>query len=202
MAANSDRDNSVFIKESRSAHAENMKSIIAQGIIITIVTVLAVFAVLSCTDIKAAFVFALMCAGAAVCIIAMTVKIIIETHRFRRFVELIYGMDESEFNGFNAQTAGAESDFDLLYMLDKYIYLCPKHVLIPYCDIKDAHFSTYGILNRKSGGAAFYVYCHSGKKFIVGLDGNYFKYYGSEESFEAMLNSKIRKSQILLTEEN
>ncbi|MBD5146218.1 MAG: hypothetical protein HDT21_09995 [Ruminococcus sp.] len=202
MGFNESRYNSVFIKESRSAHAENMKSIIAQGIIITIVTVLAVFAVLSCTDIKAAFVFALMCAGAAVCIIAMAVRIIIETRRFRRFAEFIYTMDESEFDGLNAQAVGAESDFDLLYMLDKYIYLCPKHVLIPYCDIKDAHFSTYGILSRKSGGAAFYVYCHSGKKFIVGLNGNYFKYRGSEETFEAMLNSKIRKSQILLTEEN
>ena len=106
-AENNSRDNSVFIKESRSFHDENMKSIIAQGIIITIVTVLAVFSVLSCTDIKAAFVFALMCAGAAVCIIAMTVKIIIETRRFRRFAELIYGMGESEFNGLNAQAVGA-----------------------------------------------------------------------------------------------
>lgn len=190
-AKNNSRDNSVFIKESRAAHTENMKNIILRGIIITILTVFAVFAVLSCTGIKAVFVP--MCVGAALCITAMAVNIVVEIRNFRRFTEFIYSMDESEFNGSNAQAVSAGRDFDIIYMLEKYIYLCPKHVLIPYYDIKDAHFSTAGILSRKSG-ADFYVYCHSGKKYIVHLDGNYFKYRGSEDTFEAMLNSKIRKA--------
>lgn len=189
---NSSRDNSVFTKESRSAHAENMKIIIVQSIIITVITVFALFAVLSCfADIKIVCIF--MCMGALACLAAAVVRIIIETRNFRRFTEFIYSMDESGFNALNAQVISAERDFDMLYMLDEYIYLRPKHVLIPYYDIKDAHFSTAGILSRKSG-AVFYVYCHSGKKFIFHLNGNYFDYYGSENTFEAMLNSKIRKA--------
>lgn len=190
-AENNSRDNSVFIKESRSAHSENMKNIILNGIIITIMTVFLIILFLQYIGVKAEFV--LMCAGVLACVFAMAVNIIIEIRNFKRFTEFIYSMDESEFNGLNSQAVSAGRDFDIIYMLDKYIYLCPKHVLIPYYDIKDAHFSTAGILSRKSG-ADFYVYCHSGKKFIVNLDGNYFKYRGSEDTFEAMLNLKIRKS--------
>lgn len=191
-AENNSRDNSVFIKESRSAYAANIKRIIIQGIFITITTVFAIFLILSCiAGIKTACI--LMCVGVFVCLAATVVQIIIETRNFRRFTEFIYSMDESGFSGLNAQAVSAGRDFDILYMLDEYIYLCPKHVLIPYYDIKDAHFSTAGVLNRKSGDD-FYVCCYSGKKYIVHLDGNYFKYHGSEDAFKAMLNLKIHKS--------
>lgn len=189
---NNSRDNSVFIKESRSAHAENMKTIIVQGIIITVMTVFAVFVILSCfADFKAVCV--LMCACVLACLAATAVRIIIETKKFRRFTEFIYSMDESGFNGLNAQAVSAGRDFDILYMLDEYIYLCPKHVLIPYYDVKDAHFSIAGVLSRKSG-AYFNVYCHSGKKYAVHSDGRYFDYKGSEDTFKVMLDLKIRKS--------
>lgn len=188
------RDNTVFIKESRSAHAENMKDIIVQGIFITIVAVFAIFLILSCiSGIKAVCILICECVGVLACLAAAAVQIIIETRNFRRFTEFIYSMDESGLNGLNAQAVSAERSFDILYMLDEYIYLCPKHVLIPYYDIKDAHFSIAGVLNRRSE-SAFYVCCHSGKKYIVHLDNSYFKYCGSEDAFKAMLNLKIRKS--------
>lgn len=191
-AEKNSRDNSVFIKESRTAHAENMKNIIFSGVIITILTVFVIFAVLPYISIK----FILMCAGAAVCVISMAVNAVIEIFRFRRFTEFIYGMDENEFYGLNAQAVGSGSDFDMLYMLDEYLYLCPRHVLIPYYGIKETHLITHGVLSKRSG-ADFYVYCHSGKKYTVHLDGNYFKYSGGEDAFKAMLNLKISKSHNL-----
>lgn len=191
-AENNSRDNSVFIKESRSAHAENMKEIIVQGILITVIAVLAVFVILSCfADFKAVCV--LMFASVLACLAATAVRIAAEARDFRRFTEFIYSMDESGFNVLNSQAVNAGRDFDMLYMLDEYIYLCPKHALIPYYDVRDAHFSTAGVLSRKSG-AYFNVYCHSGKKYAVHSDGRYFDYSGSEDTFKAMLDLKIRKS--------
>lgn len=194
---NISRDNSVFIKESRAAHAENLKGIILMGIISAIITVFALFAILPDISVKPA----LTVIGAAACVIAAAVNIILENIGFKRFTDFIYGMDESGFNGLNAQAVKAERDFGMLYMLDEYVYLCPKHVLIPFRDIKDVRLSMRSAFSRgtfrRGATGDFYMYCYDGKKYTVHLDGNYFKYSGGEEAFKAMMNLKISKSHNL-----
>lgn len=185
-----ERDNSVFIRESKRVRNKSMAVIVIIDLLILIPCGVFCYAALFGSNIaeKIISVIVLVAIEAAI----MWSLISKENKKFKRFAETIYDMDNSIFTDLENQAAISGKMFGVFYLLEDYLYICNRNAFIPYTDIKKihSHSTSYNFIPVET---SIRIDCFSGKVYVTTVR-SVFEYNKRKSEFENMLNQYRQRS--------
>lgn len=185
-----ERDDSVFIRESKRVRNKHIAVIVIIDLLILGIVIPFCYAMTinSSTAEKVFTVVWVAVAEAAV----MRSLIKKENDRFVSFAETIYNMEHWLFADMENQAVRSGKMFGVFYLLDDYLYVCSKNAFIPYTDIKKihSHSTSYNFIPVE---ASIRIDCFSGKVYVTTVR-SVFEYNKGKNEFEDMLNQYRQRS--------
>lgn len=170
MTANRDhsgeRDNSIFIRESRGVRNKRIAVIIIIDLLIVIIYGFFLYAAIFNVEIMQRIIIVAFSAAVDIAIVWAMIRQ--EDKKFKGFADAVRNEDEAVFADMERQAADAEKLFGAFYMLDDFLYVCTQNLFIPYMDIKKIRAS-FSNINFIPVAAALHIYCFSGKAYSVSL---------------------------------
>lgn len=165
MAAN-DRDNSIFIRESRSVRNKRIAVIIIIDLMLAAIYGFFLYAALLNQSVTGKIIGVVFSAAADIAIVWAMIRQ--EDKKFQSFADAVRNEDEAVFADMERQAENAEKLFGAVYLLDDFLYVCTQNLFIPYTDIKKIRAS-FSSINFIPVAAAVHIYCFSGRAYSVAL---------------------------------
>ncbi|MDE7303135.1 MAG: hypothetical protein K2N60_07455 [Oscillospiraceae bacterium] len=165
MPAN-DRDNSIFIRESRSVRNKRIAVIIIIDLMLAAIYGFFLYAALLNQSVTGKIIGVVFSAAVDIAIVWAMIRQ--EDKKFQSFADAVRNEDETVFADMERQAENAEKLFGAVYLLDDFLYVCNQNLFIPYTDIKKIRAS-FSSINFIPVAAALHIYCFSGKAYSVSL---------------------------------
>ena len=191
-----ERDESIFIALSRRTLRFDIAKIIWFDIISAAAYLLFTCWILLVFDSTAVTVlYFLFSAAADIFIVYRLIKK--KTEKYDSFAEIIYGMSDAEFDGICGQAEASGYKFNTFFLLDDYIFIPSKMLLLEYTDISDIK-TTYHVTKIEGvipvyDGAEMQIICFDNRKYKLNMKKIH-EFKETYDDFLWLLNLKRKNS--------
>lgn len=185
-----ERDDSVFIRESKRVRNKHIAVIVIIDLLILGIVIPFCYAMTINSSTSEKVFTAVWVAVAEAAVMRSLIKK--ENDRFKSFAEDIYNMEHWLFSDMENQAERSGKMFGVFYLLDDYLYVCSKNAFIPYMDIKKihSHSTSYNFIPMET---SIRIDCFSGKVYVTTVR-SVFEYNKRKNEFEDMLNQYRQRS--------